>query len=330
MPALAVALFWQRASVTRSAVCIGLLALALPLAFYAYLPLRSMLVAAHGLDPTAAPPLYGAGNFDWDTNATRTPTGFFDEILGRYHFAGRMVARTFDPRAIVEATEFWFSLAVRQYHVWILLLAGLGITALARVDRRSLSVLIAGTAGGMLFAYVYRFDTHLDRYVLLSFAVTAAVAAACQRLAVSKIPANIVRATVTLSLAALAGSAFARNSPPAFLIGYDGRTPIEVVKKATPDDAIIVAQWNDAAALGYAAFVDHALGKRVIVAAWPEEFADKYPLWIKTRPVRLLISPLGWTRLPDLPLRERLDYSKQGGYAVIALGGPKASTRRTR
>src|SRR6202034_4270539 len=48
LPALALALFWRRADVTPGALALALVCLVAPLALYAYLPLRSAYVAAHG------------------------------------------------------------------------------------------------------------------------------------------------------------------------------------------------------------------------------------------------------------------------------------------
>ncbi len=332
VPALAVALCWQRASVSKRALVFATIALVLPLSLYLYLPLRSMYVAAHGLDPTSAAPLFGAGNFDWDANSTRTLTGFLDEVLGRQQSAGRVVLRTFDPGRFGIAARFWFDWAMRQYPIWMFALVALGIAALARVDRRALSVVIAGTLGSMLFASGYRFDGHLDRYLLLSFGVTAALAAASARLLPSDVPAVAMRAAAGLTLALLAGFAMVQNRPPASLPGNDGQVAIEAALNGTPDGSIIVAEWNDAAALGYAAFIDHALGTRMIVTAWPNQYADEYPRWVKTRPVRLLVSPLSWGRVRDMPagMRVRLDYSKENGYAVIAVLAPQRSVRRRR
>lgn len=142
-------------------------------------------------------------------------------------------------------------------------------SALARAEacslhRRALSVLTAGTLGGSTFKYVYRLDTHLDRYLVVSFAVTAAVAAACANVSVPRVSVGGIR------------------------IG----AIIAAVQRDTLTNAIIVAQLNDAAALGYGAFVERALDSRIIVSAWPLEYDDRYERWSRARPVILYMSAL--------------------------------------
>jgi hypothetical protein len=319
VPAIAVALAWQRKGVAKRALAFGLAALLLPLLLYAYLPLRSAVVAAHGLDPSAATPLYGAGNFDWNTNAPRTPAGFLDEVLARHVGAGSQLARAFDPSSISGAPQFWFEQAAGQYRFWLLLLAAAGFATLAWVDRRALSVLAAGTLGGVSFAYVYRADTQLDRYVFVSFAVAAALSAGSVRLRLPRLPGTWVRAVSVVALAVLAGFAFAQNRPRAASIYEDGETIISAVRQDTPDGAIVVAQWNDAAALGYGTFVEHALGSRIIVAGWPSDYADQYTRWAESLPVRLFVSPLAMHRLLGLPVRLWPQPSSLGGYGIYAV-----------
>jgi len=78
---------------------------------------------------------------------------------------------------------------------------------------------------------------------------------------------------------------------------------VAAVQRDTPTNAIVVAQWNDAAALGYGAFVEHALGSRIIVSAWPSEYVDRYQQWSRVRPVILYLSPLSWISLPPIGLQ---------------------------
>lgn len=303
LPAVGVALVWQRARLTRRTVLSAAAAFAAPLLLYAYLPLRSFVVAARGLDPAAAAPLFGAGNFDWDTNAARTWPGFLNEVLGQHEGARTSLLHAFDPRSFGEAATLWFGMAAAQYGAWLLLLAAAGVAVLAWSDRRALSVMLAGTLGGIAFAYVYRADTHLDRYLVLSFAVTAALAAACAKIAVPRIPVIVMRTAAAVATALVAGFAFANDRPGAVAPFEDGSAIVAAVQRDTPTNAIVVAQWNDAAALGYGAFVEHALGSRIIVSAWPSEYVDRYQQWSGVRPVILYLSPLSWISLPPIGLQ---------------------------
>jgi hypothetical protein len=157
---------------------------------------------------------------------------------------------------------------------------------LAVRDRRSWTVLAAGTLGGAAFAYVYRFDDHIDRYTVVALAVTAAVAAASARLAPSGRPALVVRTLVSLALAIGAGFELIHN--PAALAATpvtNGQIVIDAARQQTPDGAIIIAQWPDAAALGYGAYVEHVLGSRLLVTAWPNQYSGHYAAWTTARPV---------------------------------------------
>jgi 4-amino-4-deoxy-L-arabinose transferase-like glycosyltransferase len=324
IPAIAVALLWQRRTVTPLAVLLAAAALILPLSLYAYLPLRSAVVAAHGLDPTSAAPLFGLGSVAWDSNAPRTPSGFLDEVLGRHENAASSLQAAFDPKSFANAAAFWMDLAQTQFPPWLLTLAALGIAALAQVDRRSLSVLAAGACGGVAFAYVYRLNAHLDRYAFVSFAIAECLLAASARLRIPRVPVSVVRTAVAVILAVGAGLAFAQNRPSAATPPFaDGEAIVAAVRHDTPEGAIVVAQWNDATALAYGAFVEHVLGSRIIVAAWPGDYSERYEDWTRTRPVVAYVSPMAWQSLFPVHAHLRPLRSSLGGYHVFLVVPPK-------
>jgi hypothetical protein len=99
-------------------------------------------------------------------------------------------------------------------------------------------------------------------------------------------PAHLLRVLVTVVLAVIAGAGLTQTRTA--LIAHksiDGQTTIDAARLETPDNAIIIAEWNDAAALGYGAFVEHTLGSRLIVTSWPYDYLDRFDAWSKTRPV---------------------------------------------
>lgn len=293
IPAVAVALAWRRRDTRAGTVALGTVALVLPLLLYAYLPLRSAFVAAHGLDPNMSAPLYGSGSLDWNTNDPRTISGFLNEVIGRRSHAGYEVARVFDPRASFAAVPWWIGYAQSQFSLWLLLLAAAGAAVLAWLDRRSFSIIAVVAVGSIAFASIHNRDTHLDRYLFVSFALTAALAAAFSRLELRPPFGTAVHAVAACLLAVVAGTAFLQNRPvlpsPHF---PDGEAIIAAVVHDTPDNAIVVAQWNDAAALAYGAYVEHSLGSRLIVSGWPTQYARSYAAWSAVRPVTLYVSPL--------------------------------------
>jgi len=272
------------------------------------LPIRSAVVAAQHLDPTAAAPIDGAGSFDWDYNHPRTLDGFLDEVLGRHEGAGASAARAFNPFLILNAGELWYAHASEQFNRWFLLLAAIGCIALALRDRRALSVLVAGTAGGIMFAYAYRLDAELYRYYLVSSAAIAAVAAAAVRLPLPRVrPAIAATAVTTLLVLFAAGTWLADRGVAAQLPFGGGQATIDAVVRDIPDGSIIVTAWYDAATLGYGAAIEHALGSRTIVHGLPYRFVDAFPAWVRVRRVFIF----GWgtqlqlDAIPPTWLRER-------------------------
>jgi hypothetical protein len=291
LPALVVAALWQRNKWQARTLAISAALLLAPLLLYGYLPIRSAVVAAQHLDPTAAAPIFGAGSFDWDYNHPRTLNGFLDEVLGRHVGAGPSVARSFDVRSVFGAGGLWFAHAVEQFNGWFLVLAAVGCVALALRDLRGLSVVVAGTAGGLMFAYAYRLDTELYRYFLVSSAAIAAVAAASTRLSLPRVRPTIVAIAASVALVICAGSAWLDHRGLIAELRYGGdQATIDAIRRDTPDRAIVVTSWYDATTLGYGAAIEHALGSRTVVHGLPYQFVDQFPSWARVRPVVIF----GW------------------------------------
>jgi hypothetical protein len=306
LPAVAVAVAWQRGTMTLARTLAATLALGVPLLLYAYFPMRMAVVAATGADPTAAAPLFGEGSMDWNMAAGRTSAGFLDEVLARNEHATSALGRTFDPHALGAIIATWFGFAALQYPIGVMLLAAAGAAGLARSNVRAASVIFAGTAGGIAFAYVYRGDVHVGRYLVVSFAVTAALAAASARVVLPAMSARTVRIVATLALAALAVTAAIGNRGIAASTTHvDGSSIIASIARDTPPGSIIVASWDQAAALGYGAYAEHALGSRLIVSGWPSQYLNRYADWIRLRHLIVVIpgrEPID-TSPPDLQYR---------------------------
>jgi len=291
LPAIAVAALWQHSKLRPRMLAVSAALLLAPLLLYGYLPIRSAVVATQHLDPTGAAPLFGAGSFDWDYNHPRTVNGFLDEVLGVHESAGSSVGRAFDPRLIFRAGELWFAHAIEQFNGWFLLLAAVGCVALALRDRRGLSVIVAGTAGGLLFANAYRFDAELYRYFLVSSAAVAAMAAAATRLPLPRTSPAIVATAATIVLALFAGVAWHNNRGLVAELRYGGsQSMIDSVRHDIPDGAIILTSWYEATTLGYGAAIEHALGSRTVVHGLPFQFVDQFPRWARVRRVVIF----GW------------------------------------
>jgi 4-amino-4-deoxy-L-arabinose transferase-like glycosyltransferase len=292
VPAIVTAAVWQRSQLNVRTIMLCIAGIGLPLLLYAYLPLRSAYVAHHHLDPTAALHIAGSGHVDWDMNTPRTKAGFLDEVFGLDEHAGETVVRALNPRRTFGAVQLWFNVVTAQYGLLVPLLALCGIAARARRDPRTQSVLLAGTAGAIAFSYVYRTNVNLDRYLIVPYAVTAALAAAAERLELPRLRRDVVGIAVTAILAFVVALSIAGNRPPASAaMEGDGEALIADVRASIPDGAIVVAPWNEAAALGYGANIEGALGTRTIVSAWPWEDSAQMPMWLRTRQVFIYIGP---------------------------------------
>jgi hypothetical protein len=292
VPAIVVAVLWQRKATSRRTLAAAFAALVLPLLLYTYLPLRSAAIVNPGA--TIGQPSLDPTSLDWEPVGSHTPAGFANTVLGTHDRAPSRLLRALDPRVFPNAARSWLRIALEQYRLALLVLAAIGCAALAWGDCRALSVLAAGTLGGVTFAYVYNDTANLARYYAVSFAVTAAVAAASTRVVLPRLPANAARIAATLALAVLAALALAGDRPhvlPSFSPLSPGDQIVAAVKRDTPDSAIVVAEWQEANAMRYGSFVEHALGSRTIVAAWVGQYYSHYPQWIRARPVILYVGP---------------------------------------
>lgn len=289
VPALVVAVAYRRTDVSPRIAMLTGLSLVTPLLLYAYLPVRSAIIATHGLDPAAGAPLFGSGEIDWGTNARHSLAGFADEVFARNENAGRSLVRAFDIRALPGAFTLWFAQTRAQYDPIFLTLAVFGLGVAMRRNSRAIGVLIAGTLGGIAFAYVYRLDANIERYTFVSLAMLAAVAAASAAPIAGGVTRGMARTLATLLLAASVVICVA-HGPPAMPATLDGEPIIAAIAASTPPNAIVVAQWNDAAALAYAAYAEHKLAERIIVSEWPGDDDARYPQWALSRPVALLLS----------------------------------------
>lgn len=318
LPALLVAALWQRRVLQPRALAVSATLVLAPLLLYGYLPIRSAVVAAQHLDPTAAAPIFGVGSFDWDYNHPRMLNGFLDEVLGRGAGAGPAVVHAFGAAAISRAGPLWSGYAGAEFDLSVLLLAAVGCGALALRDRRALSVLVAGTAGGVLFASAYSRDVELYRYFLVSSAAIAALAAAATRFPLPRIAPAAVAGVVTFALILTAGLAWYDHRGPAASYRYLGaQATIDAVRADVPDGAIIVTNWYDAPTLGYGAFIEHALGNRTVVHAIPDTIAAELPALTRAR--RLFL--FGWgTEIADDTLPPEWLHEKQTslrGYRLV-------------
>lgn len=266
---------------------------------YAYLPLRSAYVVEHGLDPTLTLGI-APGRPYWDDHDPRTADGLHALVTGSEWGPSETLGRLFTPDAI-GATVARFGGDLRQDAPGGLLIVALaGIVLIAvRAPLIAVGVLSAGIVPA-LFGGSYAAEADPYRYVFALYAIVAlgiAVAAERALRAVGRSRA-LPAAAVIASLLALVLTRDAWRAADVRAMRTDPRPQslIDRVASSTRAGAIVVGEWNFASALAYGAYVEGALGDRIVLCAYPGEHASRYTAW--RREHQVVAVALG---APDIP-----------------------------
>ncbi|TAM89896.1 DUF2723 domain-containing protein [bacterium] len=305
-------------SVRTLATCAAIVAAALML--YAYLPLRSAVVAAAGLDPARLLPGMDGG-FLWDYNHPSTWHGFLAEVSGSQFGAGSTLAAALDLGSYPTYVTHWLREGVPEFGLFGIVASLIGLVVLALRDWRAALGLSVAACAAVPFAVAFRdVEGDVARYFLLSFWMVGVGIACWLPAAWLTRGAVIERASAWLALfctALFVGRMLHGNL--AILQQRDdrgARSVIDAVRAATPSGAVVVAPWLDATALGYAAYVERSLDHRIIVSAWPDDIAAEYPAWMHLRPVYLAVGRE--PRVPGLRVRRVSPrYAPIGVYEVL-------------
>ncbi|MDB5069192.1 MAG: hypothetical protein JWM87_303 [Candidatus Eremiobacteraeota bacterium] len=266
---------------------------------YAYLPLRSAYVTARRIDPTLAlgiPP----GRPFWDDHHPSTREGFRSLVAGTEWGPGETLAVLFTPAVVRRATDRFGTevSADEPQGLLVVALIGMGFV-IAQAPLVGLGLVLAAIVPA-LFGAAYPAEADPERYVLALYAVTAlGVAVAADRtvrafgrqkpaLALGMVCALL--AVVPVRDVVRGHELFAyRDNPEASELGAR-------VAAGTRDGAVVVAPWDWATALAYHAYVDRALGRRIVVCALPREHLEEYAAWTREHQVTIVSEGA-----PDLP-----------------------------
>jgi hypothetical protein len=292
---IALARRWPAALAARS---IAIAAVVVVVA-YAYLPLRSAYVTAHRLDPTLALGIEPGRPF-WDDHHPATIQGFRALVTGTEWSAGSTLTSLFTPK-VAHAAYLRFRAefaADEPQGLIIAALIGLGFVA-AEAPLVAIGLLIAAAVPA-LFGAAYPAEADAERYIFTLYAVTAlGVALALDRAVRAFAGGGLwLPSTVACTLLGLVLVRDAVRAHPLFAArdNADARELGTRVANGTRDDAVVVAPWDWATPLGYAAYVDRRLGNRIVVCALPQDHLDDYARWSRTRQVTIV-----WNGPPDLP-----------------------------
>jgi hypothetical protein len=290
VPGIALAALARRPT-RAQAVALLALGAAIVAACYAYLPLRSAAITAAGLDPARTLGISGAPF--WDYNHPVTLAGFRREIGGGEFDARGAVQSLFAAETIEAVPRRFGRVALGSLALGILVIAAAGMWWGARHRTLATLGLCFGGALPVLFVLAYHAESDPQRYYLPAFWVIAFfLAIGAQTLARGglEMPPRSVVALVGLLFAFVIGSNIVAN-----LSNFDApQNPsgavrwIDRVIANTPENSVIVAPWVYATPLAYAAYVQHRMGHRIVLAGWPGDYAAHYLAWLRSRPVTLV------------------------------------------
>jgi len=291
IPGVLVLAFAARRVPPARVLVLCFISLVAPLVTYAYIPLRSEYVTAHRLDPTLSlglPP----GRPYWDYGHPATPQAFLRYVSGSDFRAPATLASILDPATYIAIAPRVRDIALDEFPLAALLFALAGIVVLFRRDALGTLGLCLVLLPCVPFAYAYGAESDADRYALPAFILVATLCA-CGLTAVAALLASSDRrardTTVCLAMLILAATELWLQRAT-----FDQRSDtrwadyVDRVRRETPNDAILVANWAYATPLAYAAFVEHSMGNRIIETAHPADDAVWLARWVERRPVYVM------------------------------------------
>ncbi len=275
------------------------------LLLYAYLPLRSAYVVAHGLDPTATLAGAGGGIF-WNYNDPRTPHGLAVELTGSETQTLSYFFASFNPLYLKDAVSAFVTGLHAEYGLIATILVFAGFVAAWRRDWRTTLVLALAATAALIFSVVYPNESDVGRYRLLASWVAVPLLGALaprprRTLEVLASAALAVFLSIGAGMAFDRHRAFFRHAPR-----EGGRWVIDAVRPYVPPGAAIVTGWLDATSLAYGAYADLSLPGRIIVSDDTLR-TKRYGPWAKNRRVFVLVNPHDVDALPGTRDVAKLD-----------------------
>jgi hypothetical protein len=255
--------------------------------WFGYLPLRSAYINAHQLDPVAR--LGVSDGAFWNYGDPALLGNFATLVTGRDVTVGD-VRYGFTNPAFTHGFVRFVRFAVVDLTPVGLVLAIAGLIIFFRRDLAGAVVASATVVPSALFAFGFAAESDVNRYFLPVFILLAM----CAGYALASIqwrPARITAyACAGLAIVYLIVSQWHFFNQP-----HDDRAVRDAAQivQATPNDAIIIADWVIAPPLAYDAYVLHSTGERAIVASWYGDQSDLLPRWFRTHPVYVAGTPEG-------------------------------------
>ena len=290
---------------------------------YAYLPLRSAYVAAHALDPTIALGLAAGASAFWDYDHPATIANFIRVLTASDFNVHSGFAGFFDIARYPAFAGAFDARAGAAYGPPGTALAAVGF-ALALWSRKPIAIaLVLAAVAPVPYTESYTELQDPDRYYLFPLWCAAiAIGLAYERIAELLVarPHSIARTAMTLGLVvSFVAAAPARLEIFAQRNDRGAARYVADFKRLVPDGSIVLAEWAYATPLAYAAYVNHDLGARVVVAASPEQYVAHYARWLRARPI-YIVSFDDALALPGYRCRAL----KRSPYAVYSITSDRA------
>jgi hypothetical protein len=293
LPSIAIFVWLNRAVLHRRVLLLGALAATVvAICLYAYIPIRSAIVAARGYDRTLElgfPP----GHPYWDYGHPADLNNFVALITGAQVHASTSFLGMLSLRTLIAGLAHFAAMSLAEFSIVGVALIVIGIW---NGWRRHRDVTIYALLAGVLiaqFTAAFSAETDPDRYYIVSFALLTPFVGIglCAVLdAVSKRLTSAAMLAATGAMLVLIATGIWRERA-IFGWHYDrwGIDYIQRVRADTPDDAVIVAPWVLASPLGYAEYVERSYGDRIIAAGSVDADVGYLRPVLRTRPVYVVL-----------------------------------------
>jgi hypothetical protein len=256
-----------------------LLALATALLPYFYVPLRSMYVQAHGLDPARRLGL--SSDAFWNYGNPSNLERFIAFASGAEFPKHEAFASLIDINGLPSHLVALWSSSQAQYGWIFCVFAAAGFVLVflqARVAAGALAVYAFAPA---LFVLGYHLEGFADRYLMPLFATSAIVAAVAASAVVARARVPGVEKVAVALAVAIALNMELRHADRIHRADPGPYQQRAALAATTSDHAIIIAPWNLATRFAFFAYATHTLGNRVILTGFSDAYAEKIPGWLR-------------------------------------------------
>jgi len=288
-PAVLLVVIARRRAISLRTAGTALALLAACGGLYLSIPILSAINFAQHRDPTLAlglPP--GQPFFDYDHASTWS--GFANEVAGHEYDPGSAVGALATPGIWNAVASRYLPATIAEFGVLVCVVALFGFVVRVRGDPLLGVAFVLAAGAALLFVFGFG-EADEPRYYLTSYLVIATYAGTgFETLVRGFLQREDVRsaaATLAVCLGFTAPLVFQNEHivPDQRNDDY-ARQYVDAVIARTPDDAVLVVYWVYATPIAYAAYVEHRLGHRVLVAQLASVVASEIPRWLCSgRPV---------------------------------------------